>query len=344
MAQWRIKELSNMTKVSVRMLHHYDKIGLLRPCVRASNGYRWYSLCDLEKLQQIIALKFFGFNLKAIKTMLSKPSGIYEHLCFQQQMLEEQEASIYQTQHALAKTIAQCKQSGFPDWNSLITLIERYNMTKELKDTWAGKLNEVEQVRYGELKKQHPKTLAAWDAVIEAINSKKYTDPEGPDGEYAIKAFMAVMNLKEVASLDKPIISNKEMLDSIERHKSSEIPFNPEGNTWFAQALVAYKLKRWKLLYQEISKNIDADPKGSIGQKIAKQWIELIQEHAIGMPVQYFVGMTLWTDLLRSKKALQPNQSLTEAVPPASVKDSEDYKFFFDGQAVGWIAKALENK
>ena len=69
MAQWRIKEISDLTKISVRTLHHYDKIGLLKSSMRESNGYRWYSEGDLAKLQQIIALKFFGFSLGQIKTM-----------------------------------------------------------------------------------------------------------------------------------------------------------------------------------------------------------------------------------------------------------------------------------
>ena len=63
MAQWRIKEVSNLTKISIRMLHHYDKIGLLTPSTRALNGYRWYSKGNIVTLQQIIALKFFGFSL-----------------------------------------------------------------------------------------------------------------------------------------------------------------------------------------------------------------------------------------------------------------------------------------
>lgn len=52
MVQWRIKEVSDLTNISVRMLHHYDKIGLLKPSVRASNGYRWYSETDYAGLKK----------------------------------------------------------------------------------------------------------------------------------------------------------------------------------------------------------------------------------------------------------------------------------------------------
>ena len=64
MTQWYVKDLSKLTGISVQTLHHYDRIALLKPSLRLSNGYRLYSEQDLLKLQQIIALKFFGFGGK----------------------------------------------------------------------------------------------------------------------------------------------------------------------------------------------------------------------------------------------------------------------------------------
>ena len=48
MTQWYVKDLSKLTDVSVQTLHHYDRIDLLKPSVRLSNGYRVYSEKDLE--------------------------------------------------------------------------------------------------------------------------------------------------------------------------------------------------------------------------------------------------------------------------------------------------------
>ncbi len=66
MAKWYVKDLSKLTGVSVQTLHHQDKINLLKPSLRLSNGYRIYSEEDLLRLQQIVALKFFGFELTSI--------------------------------------------------------------------------------------------------------------------------------------------------------------------------------------------------------------------------------------------------------------------------------------
>ena len=76
MVQWYVKELSKLTGVSRRTLHHYDTFGLLKPSVRLDNAYRLYSEGDLLKLQQIIALKFFGFGLAQIKTLLAGDAQI----------------------------------------------------------------------------------------------------------------------------------------------------------------------------------------------------------------------------------------------------------------------------
>lgn len=79
MAQWYVKELSKLTDVSVQTLHHYDHIGLLKPSLRLTNGYRVYSEKDLLKLQQIIALKFFGFKLTHIKSLLTDEVNMLDH-------------------------------------------------------------------------------------------------------------------------------------------------------------------------------------------------------------------------------------------------------------------------
>lgn len=64
--------LAHMSGVSVRTLHHYDKIGLLVP-ERRSNGYRCYSSADAERLQQILILKRCGVELSDIAQILGSP-------------------------------------------------------------------------------------------------------------------------------------------------------------------------------------------------------------------------------------------------------------------------------
>lgn len=67
-------EVAALTGVSVRTLHHYDQIGLLRPARNPGNGYREYSERDLDLLQQILFFKECGFNLHKIQALLGSPA------------------------------------------------------------------------------------------------------------------------------------------------------------------------------------------------------------------------------------------------------------------------------
>jgi len=61
-SQYSVAELAELAGVTVKALHHYDRLGLL--CPRRSNaGYRLYSSRDLERLEQIVALKAIGLSL-----------------------------------------------------------------------------------------------------------------------------------------------------------------------------------------------------------------------------------------------------------------------------------------
>ncbi|WP_432361965.1 MerR family transcriptional regulator [Sporosarcina sp. UB5] len=70
----KVKEVAELTGVSVRTLHHYDEIGLLVPDNVTEAGYRVYSDENLTTLQQILFFREVGFPLKKIKELLDSPS------------------------------------------------------------------------------------------------------------------------------------------------------------------------------------------------------------------------------------------------------------------------------
>lgn len=69
-----VNEVSKLTGVSVRTLHHYDAIGLLKPTTVTKAGYRLYDDTALERLQQILLFRELEFPLKEIKTILESPN------------------------------------------------------------------------------------------------------------------------------------------------------------------------------------------------------------------------------------------------------------------------------
>ncbi len=71
----QIKEFSFLTGVSVRTLHYYDEIGLLKPSyVDEQNGYRFYNETSLERMQEILFYRELDFPLKSIAEILASPN------------------------------------------------------------------------------------------------------------------------------------------------------------------------------------------------------------------------------------------------------------------------------
>ncbi len=68
-----IKELAQISGVSVRTLHHYDRLGLLCPARDPDNAYRVYTGQEVDRLQQILLFRACGFPLKAIADLLDGP-------------------------------------------------------------------------------------------------------------------------------------------------------------------------------------------------------------------------------------------------------------------------------
>jgi MerR family transcriptional regulator, thiopeptide resistance regulator len=70
---WKVGELSKLTGLTIRTLHHYDEIGLLRPTLRTDTSHRLYTEDDIIKLQQIMSLKELDFSLEKIKEFFDNP-------------------------------------------------------------------------------------------------------------------------------------------------------------------------------------------------------------------------------------------------------------------------------
>jgi MerR family transcriptional regulator, thiopeptide resistance regulator len=70
---YTVKQLSDLAGVSVRTLHYYDEIGLLKPDSTRPNGYREYGDDTVLKLQQILFYRELDLNLEAIKAILTRP-------------------------------------------------------------------------------------------------------------------------------------------------------------------------------------------------------------------------------------------------------------------------------
>ncbi len=100
-----IKKVSEISSVSVRTLHHYDKIGLLSP-KRHENGYRYYCDDDMSTLQTILYYKYLGFTLTDIKILLEKgEKDRLSHFKRQLSLLKDEKRKLLTLIDTLEKTI-----------------------------------------------------------------------------------------------------------------------------------------------------------------------------------------------------------------------------------------------
>jgi DNA-binding transcriptional MerR regulator len=128
MSSYRIGEFAKLAGVTVRALHHYDRIGLLKP-ERTSSGFRVYDLKGLERLEQIAALKFLGIPLKEIRLLLKHgPLTLADSLNVQREALGEKRRLIDRAMVAIEAAEKVIQSGQTTDASILRRIIEAIDM------------------------------------------------------------------------------------------------------------------------------------------------------------------------------------------------------------------------
>jgi DNA-binding transcriptional MerR regulator len=110
MTEYTVQRLAILAGVSVRTLHYYDEIGLLKPAYTAENGYRFYKEKELLSLQQILFFRELEFPLEKIKEIMLSPGfDSLEALSDQQKLLEVKKKRIEQLLQTITTTIESLK-------------------------------------------------------------------------------------------------------------------------------------------------------------------------------------------------------------------------------------------
>ncbi|MBA2733380.1 MAG: MerR family transcriptional regulator [Acidobacteria bacterium] len=142
---FQAREFAELTGVTVRTLHHYDRLGLLKPSRYTEAGYRLYSERDFARLQQIVMLKFIGLSLKQIKELLSKRElDLKTILRLQREIAETRQRHLNTIIQAIERAEQAMALSDKPDWETFKQIVEVINMQNDME--WMKKYYTEEQL------------------------------------------------------------------------------------------------------------------------------------------------------------------------------------------------------
>jgi DNA-binding transcriptional MerR regulator len=133
----RIKAFATEAGVSVRTLHLYDRIGLLRPAAMSESGYRLYGDAELERLEHILALRFVGFNLDQINELLAGSAlPLAAALHMQREVIARQKRRLESALTVIEEARRALTADASADrWKILRTVMEAFKMQNDWKWT-----------------------------------------------------------------------------------------------------------------------------------------------------------------------------------------------------------------
>jgi DNA-binding transcriptional MerR regulator len=188
---YRVREFADLAGVTVRALHHYDRLALLRP-KRTAAGYRFYGLCDLERLEQIVALQFLGLPLIQIKTVLDREARTLPDVLRSQRLaLEGKRRSLDQAIRAIQDAEGVI-EAGMPASTKvlakIIEVIEMQKNVEFVKKYYSEQAQAKLAERREELKPgMQADTTRAWTELFRDVEAALDHDP-GSESAQALAA------------------------------------------------------------------------------------------------------------------------------------------------------------
>jgi DNA-binding transcriptional MerR regulator len=152
--RYRVQEFAKLAGITAKALRHYERIGLLVP-QRTATGYRLYSERHLDRLEQIVALKFLGLSLREIGTTLERtPEQLHMALAMQRRALQEKQVQLGRAARAIEaaeRTLASDPSAGPEALRRIIEVIKQQETAETMKqyystdDEWENRREYYEQ-------------------------------------------------------------------------------------------------------------------------------------------------------------------------------------------------------
>lgn len=191
----RAREFAEKAGVTVRTLHHYDRIGLLKPVAMTGSGHRLYGKNELMRLERIVALKFIGLPLRSIQKLLDDgTTDLATVLRDQHRAISKMRQHLDEVLRALdeaASTVVSDQRREWEALKNIIALMEMYD-----KMDWMKNYYTPEQL--ADLQSRGtPEVLAKaetdWKALLAEIEASTAEDPGAPHAQTLLQRWDALI-------------------------------------------------------------------------------------------------------------------------------------------------------
>lgn len=256
MSTFRILEFAKLAGVTVRTLHHYDRLKLLSPAHRSERGYRLYCYEDLGRLERILVLRYLGLSLREINALLNTPvdrgpEPLTLTLARQSAILRERREGV----DRVLRTIDNAQKRGHDpaeaEWSLYQTILKEIQM-QETTD-WRAKYYSPEAFealrshRAAMTTEQKIDAGARWRALLADVQSAldSGTSPDSAEGRALVARWI---RLGEEFTLRNPeVLEGYKRMNDDESHWPNDetaamlraIRPKPEQQAFFDQAVQA---------------------------------------------------------------------------------------------------------
>ncbi|WP_199032716.1 MerR family transcriptional regulator [Ralstonia sp. ASV6] len=294
----KVGDLAKRCGLTVRMLHHYDSIGLLTPSARSDSGYRLYDKADIARLHQIQALRRFGMSLADIGAFLASPDVPLTTIMERQiAMLDQQitQASVLRDRLTrLHDQLMRQEEPELAEWLTTLewmTMYDKYLSQEEREraerldadvarnEKWAALVATVREAMARNVPSRSSEAQALAKQWMTLLARDAALDP-------VLSAKMHTMHVNEPALQDRTGIS-LEMLNFI-MEAANETKLAVYGKYLSAQELqhmranFGKRANEWPTLIAEVRQHLakGTAPHAPEMQQLARQWIDLFRSYA----------------------------------------------------------------
>jgi DNA-binding transcriptional MerR regulator len=239
------KEFAKAAGVTVRTLHVYDRLGLLPPAKRTQSGYRLYGEAQLERLEQILALRFVGFRLEQIKELLHGPKWpLIVALRMQREIIAQQMRKL----DAAAQAIEQAESTLTADetadrWKMLRDIIEALKVENDYSWT-QNYYNEAAKEKLERLRSETPKEVVEqgqrdWAALIADVEeaAARNEDPAAERAQALAKRWRDLVGQFTKGDPDIHEGLNRLWSDPTHWPKDFKRPWSDAADAWIKTAM-----------------------------------------------------------------------------------------------------------